>query len=224
VTAHKGEVALSDLKIGNPEGFNTATAIEFERVELKVDIKSFKTDEPIINLVSIAEPKITLEQGLRKSNLSVLLENASRFKGEEAPAEEAPEGANKKVRVDKVVVEGSTVAVSAPILKGAELSYRLPTIEMNDIGGGGKPVSVAESISIFFREILAKSIEAASGVQGMPSELVSDLDAGFKGALGNLTGETEQRLREAGGQIGEQLRQGIGGLLGRPTPTPEPQS
>ena len=140
ISPTSGEVALHGLVIGNPEGFKTASAMEIDEARVRVDLKSFTSGEPTIHLASMSAPKITLEQGLRKSNLSELVKSASRFGGDGSePAqpeptdadEETEENAEMKIKIDKVLVTDATVALSAPILQGKEISYTLEPIEMN---------------------------------------------------------------------------------------------
>ena len=102
ISVREGGCTLEGLVIGNPKGFKSKEFFSVDRVDVKVDIKSFKSDEPVIHLVSMTNPEITLEQGLTKSNMSVIIKNASRFETEE---EEEKKGSEKKIRIDKVIVK-----------------------------------------------------------------------------------------------------------------------
>lgn len=236
ISPTSGEIVLQGLVIGNPEGFNTASAMEIGEARVRVDLKSFTSGEPTIHLASLSEPKITLEQGLHRSNLSELVKSASRFGGDgsqpaapepAAADDETEENAEMRIRIDKVLVTDATVALSAPILQGKEISYTLGPIEMNDLGGkDGDSVTVAEAIEQFFTEILTASVEEGSGV--MPD----DLKQLFDGSLADVTGGAEQaaekvqaeidqetqKLEEAAGKLGDSVdraKEGLSNLLKR---------
>lgn len=214
----QGSVGIAGLVIGNPEGFHTQSAISLDEVSVEADLMSFRTDEPLIRLISIQRPKVTLEQGLRSSNLSTLIASASRFgadgeppaeEEEEEEAEPTPEGAEMKLKLEKIVVADTTVAVSAPILKGAEASYTLSTIELDDVGGKDAYVTVAELLRIILTEILMKSVEAAQGV--IPDDLQSSLSRGAT-ELGTSLSETLVGDQELGEAVSEGLSGAVGGI------------
>lgn len=214
-----GEVALRGLKIGNPEGFKTESAFYLEEATVRADLASFTGDSPTIELISIVGAKVTLEQGLRSSNLSTLVESASRFSsGEAGEAEEAPDGetadaSSKQIKIDRVVLENTRVSLSAPILMGQEVGYTLSTIEMTDLGGESERVSIAEALRIFIEKILAVSLEEGTGV--MPGDLLASLTGGLGGVAEGITGGVEKAIEGIGSQVGgieEGLKGSIEGL------------
>lgn len=215
-----GEVALLGLTIGNPEGFKTASALEFSEARVKVDLASFRTDSPTIHNILLSGPKITLEQGLRNSNLKQLIRNASRLVpegGDEAEPEEepeAPEGASKMIRVDLMTLENTTVAVSAPILRGKEFSYTLNNFELTNIGGEGNHLSVPKLLKAILTEILKQSVKGGEGT--LPTELQAVLSTDIGGSLDGAKSQVRdaldtaaESLKEKAGEIGEKL----GGLF-----------
>ncbi len=208
-----GSVKLKGLVIGNPEGFKTEKAFSVDEVTVKVDIKSFATDEPNIKLISIKSPEITLEQGFKGSNLSRLVENASRLESEEA--EEAPEGSQKNVRIGEVIVDGAQIALSAPVLRGKEISFPLPRIELNDIGGEKEPVSIAEAMEVFFTEILSQSIKAGKGIipPGLDEALQKSLDSALE-SIGDASGVLKEGVEELKEKTGI-LKEATRGLFGK---------
>lgn len=208
-----GSVKLKGLVIGNPEGFKTEKAFSVDEVTVKVDIKSFTTDEPNIKLISIKSPEITLEQGFKGSNLSQLVENASRFESKEA--EEPPEGSQKKIKIDKIVINGAQIALSAPVLQGKEISFPLPGIELNDIGGEKERVSIAEAMQLFFTEILSQSIKAGGGIipPGLDESLQKSLDSALEG-IRDASGVLKEGVEELKEKTGI-LKEGTRSLFGK---------
>lgn len=212
-----GEVALRGLKIGNPDGFKTESAFYLEEATVRADLASFTGDSPTIELISIIGAKVTLEQGLRSSNLSTLIESASRFSsGEAGEAEEAPDGetadaSSKQIKIDRIVLENTRVSLSAPILMGQEVGYTLSTIEMTDLGGESERVSIAEALRIFIKKILAVSLEEGTGV--MPGDLLASLTGGLGGVAGGIAGGVEKAIEGIGSQVGD-IGEGLAGATG----------
>lgn len=169
-----GSLSMEGLVIGNPEGFKTKEAFSMDKIEVSLDIKSFRTNEPIIKLISIENPRITLEQGFKNSNLKQLMKNASRFEGE-TPVEDTPESqaAQKEVRIDKLIVSGAKVSLSAPVLQGQALSVPVPRIELAELGGKKEPITVAKSIKIFLNAVLEETLKSGKGI--IPADLTKDI-------------------------------------------------
>lgn len=214
-----GSCKLEGLVIGNPERFKTDNAFSVEEVFVELDLGSFKTDEPVVKLVEIRKPHITMEQGLRGSNWSTLIKSASRFEGEEAPEEDA-KGAKKKIRIDKVIVDNASVSISAPMLQGKAATLSIPRFEMDDVGGAGKRVSVAESIKIFFTKIMETVLKQAGGV--VPSDLIDsmgsslgDVTEGFQESLSGAADTAKDASEKTTDQLkkgGEELKEGVEGV------------
>ena len=190
----RGKAILEGLVIGNPEGYKTNEAFSVDRVEVTLNIKSFLTDEPTVTLVYVKNPHITLEQGFTGSNLTKLTDNAEQIQSTE---EKAPKASNKKIKIDKIVVEGAKVSVSAPILQGKALTIPLPRIEMNDFGGKKGRMTIAQSIKEFFNEIIKAIASAGSGI--LPDDLGKTLNNSIKGVTNTLS----KGAGEAAGQIGK---------------------
>lgn len=200
-----GKFEIADLVIGNPEGFNTRSAFKIRQATVTADLASFRTDSPTISLIEITEPKVTLEKGLRTSNLKELINNASRFQSgetsvqEEVAPEEAPDAAKKKLKIEKVIIDGTEVALSAPILQGQEVVFPVTRIEMDDIGEEKERVGIAEFLKITLNKILTATLSQGGslipdsfgtfgdvGTQavGTVKEGLSGTTEGFKGLLG----------------------------------------
>lgn len=209
-----GSCTLEGLVIGNPAGFKTKEAFSVDKVDVKVDIKSFKSDEPVVKLVSVKNPRITLEQGFRGSNLTKLIENASRFETKEGEKEKPKaEESQKKIRIDKVIVSGAKVKISAPILQGEGVAVPLPRIEMNDIGGKKEPVTIAQAIKIFFTKIFTETIKSGKGI--IPEDLDKLLTESFQGlvkTIGDVPDFAVEGAEEVFGQLkkgGETVKDGV---------------
>lgn len=74
-----GSIELDNLVIENPRGFQQERAFSLGRIYVQADVNSFRSDLPVINRITIEDPQITLEYGLKGSNFDQLIENANRF-------------------------------------------------------------------------------------------------------------------------------------------------
>jgi len=205
----EGLVEFRDIVIGNPKDktYGTDRAMRFGIVKAKANIKSFRTDEPVINLVQLSQAEITMEARLGGSNLQDLMDNASRLApkeeaGAEKPAEQpaAEEKSQKAIKIEKVVVEGTKVRVAIPFQKGGKtLDVALPSIEMNDLGGKKQGVTPAEAMREFFAGLIGGIKKSGSGI--LPDDVLGDMGA----ALNKLPGG----LRDAG----KSATEGVGGAV-----------
>ncbi len=225
VKVTEGSVELSGLHIGKPEGFKTDESFSVETIKVKVDIKSFTGDSPTVDLIEIIGPRITLEQGLRKSNFSEMIKSASRFSSDTPEAEdEEPEAAGKPVIIKKILVTEAKVSISAPLLQGKKATIPLPKVEIDDLGSESDPIAPAEAIGEFFKRLFSEALKAGKGI--IPDdlgELLGDSLEGAKAAaakVGEELGDAKEALgdqlkgaKESLGEATEKAKEGLKGLL-----------
>lgn len=203
----KGAVSLEGFVIGNPEGFDGKELFSADKIDVALDIKSFSTNEPTIKLISMKNASVTLEQKLSGSNVSKLIDNASRLQGEkkEEPKEK-PAASEKKIKIEKILLEGTKAGVVAPFTGGKALSVPIPRIEMNDLGGNKEPMNIPQAISAFFKEIVKAIL--SSGKNILPADFDKQLGAAFSGAT-EAVGKAGEKVMDSVGDAAK----GIGGLL-----------
>ena len=78
-----GNGRLSDLFVGNPEGYHTASAIKVGDINVGLQVGSVLSDTLVVEGVNIQAPEITLEGSLSGNNLSKILDNLNAAAGEE---------------------------------------------------------------------------------------------------------------------------------------------
>jgi|GEM_PF-238400 len=206
-----GKAKISDLKIGNPEGFDEVDAISLGSLDLKLDPKSLMGGDTIhIYEIVINEPEIFVE-GLKAKNLIKLSENAESYgkkpmnEAEKAEAKEkAKEEAKaqkeaekngtakptKKVVIDKLTIVGGKVKLKTLLTAGVAAPIPLPKIEINDIGKE-KDANIADVFTI----------------------LISEITGAVFGLVSNVGGLGVDAVKGVGG-IGADTVKGVGGLLG----------
>jgi hypothetical protein len=210
VNPFTGMVRITGLVIGNPQGFNTPSAMELNDFKLKIKMSSLFSKAIVIEEILIDAPQITYEKGLRSSNLSTLQANLAPAKTE-TPAPEA-KPAKKKSAAKKVIIEdfqlnGAKVNVTFTALGGKKLTLPLPDIKMKNIGRNSGGANPAEVISEVFNSVSKAVVEAVASVGNAAGDAL-------KGAGGAAT-DAAKGATDAAKGAADSIKKGLGGLLGK---------
>ena len=191
-----GSGRLSDLFVGNPEGFKTESAIKVGDISVSVDVGSVLKDTIVINSVRIKAPEITFEGGLGGNNISKILDNVTAATGGDKPAAKdakaEPAKPGKKIIIKDLTVEGAKLHASITLLGGKELTLPLPTLHLTDIGAKENGVTAGEAIKQTLTPLLAS---------------ITDV---IKSAASNIG----KGVGEVGKEAGSQLNKATEGLKG----------
>lgn len=210
-----GEAALKGFNMGNPSGFNSAKAMSFDLVSVRLDTASLTGDTILIREVVIARPEVIYEiTRTGSSNIGTIKKNVDDFAKAVGggPAKEEAAAGGKKLIIENLHVRDGRVSVAADFLQGREMAAPLPAIHLKDIGkgkGGATPAEVADQL------ITAISRSAAAAVSRLdPGKMME----GAKGAADDARKLLEGGAGEAGKSI-EDATRGIGdslkGVLGK---------
>lgn len=197
VSPFSGDASLSNLVVGNPQGFKTPSALTLEAMHVSLDVGSVLSETVAIREIIISAPEITYELGPGGSNLAVLQKNVEAFRGggaeegEQAPP--APQG-GKKVTIDRLRVERAKLLVSAAPVQTEPVILTLPDIELKNLGKGTQGTSLAAAAEQLLEEINRQAAKAVASVD-------------IKG----LAEKSRKEAEGAAGGIGEKLK----GLLGK---------
>lgn len=145
----RGRLTLTDLVVGNPEGFQSDHSFRLGVLDLVVDTRSLFTDRILVRSVRITGPEITYEAGLGGSNIGRILDNLKpKDEGGDARSERPSGGQEsaKKVEIQDLVVEGARVRVTVRGLGGHAVVIPLPPIHLTDIGKDTGGVSMREAV------------------------------------------------------------------------------
>ncbi|MFA4945688.1 MAG: AsmA family protein [Lentisphaeria bacterium] len=197
VSPHRGHFELTNLVVGNPEGFKTPRAFALGKVRIEVAPGSLFKDTIHVRELLIEAPEITYELGLAGSNLGAIQKNVEKVAGGAKPAEKpaapAPAKPGKKVIIDKVSINGGKIILGTSLLAtGAPIP--LPNLQLTDIGKAQQGTSIAEAV----KEILAAIIRSVTDVA--------------KGAAGEI-GAATQGMGDAARQAGESLKDSASGII-----------
>ncbi len=199
-----GTIRLTNLHVGNPDGFKTPAMFELGEVHVELDAKSLLGDMIIIRKVAVNAPHITYEKALLDSNFGVLLKQLQRGK-EKTPEQKAAEGKaqkmGKKVVIDELVVSDPALNVSITAAGGHYIPVKLGRVELKDIGKERGGATLADAIQIIFSVITSNVENAVLGA----GDLV--------GSAGRLIGSGAKTV---GGVVesASSVVSGLGGLLG----------
>lgn len=131
-----GKGSISNLFIGNPEGFRTAHALKVGRVDVDIDIGSITGDVILVRRISIEAPEVIYEKGDSMTNFDAIQKNVAAYLG---PGEKKDTG--KKLIVDLLVIRDAKAEASAAFMGGKTVGVPLPDITLKNIGRakGGVP-------------------------------------------------------------------------------------
>jgi hypothetical protein len=200
-----GSGSLSQLFVGNPDGYKTPFAIQMGSIKVGVKIGSVFSDTVVVDEINIQDPEITLEGTLDGNNLSTILNNlkgsgSAQEKQTNAPA--ASDGKpSKKFIVKDIVLSGAKLHVNVSGFgKSLAKDLSIPDVHLQNVGNGEGGATPAELTIQILQPVLNEAIVVAAdelkkqGVQQLQNELNkqlqkqgnTDLNKAAQGALTNL--------------------------------------
>lgn len=212
ISPSTGEGALRGFTLGNPPGFNTASAARLGEIRVRLDIGSITGDTIVIREILISAPEITYELGSGGSNIDAIRSNVAAFTGGGAKAAPggtetvAGEQGGRKLIIENLRIRGGKIKISATFLQGKTMTVPLPAIHLKDIGkdkGGAAPGEVVEKIMA--------EISRSAGSAVSPLGVGKAMDAVKKGAE-DMKKALERGARGATDAIGKGARD-IGGAI-----------
>ena len=188
-----GSGTLTNLQVGNPEGWSEGNAFSLGRIHLKLQPSSLLGSGPImIDELVIDSPTFTYEQRLRGgSNIKDLLDNIQASVGgsAEAPAGEEEQPPQKFI-IRKLRLSGGTVNVGVQI---ANATVPLPELSYDDLGVQEGGITGGEIANRVLRDVLGRVVSVATteGLKALPENAGGTLQSVTKG-LQNLLGPRPQ--------------------------------
>ena len=190
VSVTSGVGALRGLRVGNPKGFATDSALRLGEISLKLDVATVTSDPVVIKEIVVRAPEVTYELGEAGSNIDALKRNVDRYAkqksaGRQGKSGDGGDGAKgPKLIIENLYVRDGKVTVSATGLGGKSLSVALPAVHLKNIGkntGGATPDQVMK--------VVFKSVSGNVGKAVAPlalDKLTGAAESGAAGAKGAL--------------------------------------
>lgn len=210
-----GMAMVKNIKIGNPKGYQSPYLFYLKELDVQIDISSLASDTIIIEKINITAPEINYEtDGLKKSNVSDILDNiqkntASDNSSEPKPQKEdnADESSKKVIIKSLVVTDGKVAAILGKGALKAPITVSLPTIKMSNIGQEKQGSSPVETITA----VITKILQTAS--QAVLSANLAGLQDAAQNVAGNLK-KGAQNLQQQGKDALDNLKN-LGGLFSK---------
>ena len=219
ISLTSGKGALRGLKVGNPSGFATDSAMSLGAISVDLNTETVGSDTIVIREVVIAKPEVTYEiDDKGNSNIQTIQKNVQSFAGGKSGASGKSSGSassgskdeGPKLVIENLYVRDGTVNVSASALKGQKMSAKLPTVHLKDIGkkqGGATPAEIAEMVIA----AVGKNATRAVGTLNVDKLVKGISDKAMKEA----GKEAEGVLKGALGKSGKEAEGALKNLLGK---------
>lgn len=171
-----GEFAMQDLKIANPDGFQSPHFLHLENGNTQVTLSSISENTVVLPMLTLAGIDMHLEKKGDKSNYDVIFENLSRFNSEDKPQKED----GKKFIIREVLLKDIVVHVEVDLLLSGETKLDLPIdeIRMENVGSdsdGG--VLLSELTSVLMKQLMLEIVKRGGGL--IPADMLDELGQGL---------------------------------------------
>jgi len=137
-----GEGEISGLRLGNPKGFKTESALKVGTIRLRMDSTSIAGDVVLIHEVIIQSPDVTYESGAAGNNLETIQKNIESYVARFSGARKDDTAPKKKLIIENLYIRDARVNVNTALTIGQTVSSPVPDLHLRDIGkreGGASP-------------------------------------------------------------------------------------
>ena len=137
-----GEGEISGLRLGNPKGFKTESALKVGTIRLRMDPTSIAGEVVLIHEVIIQSPEVTYESGAAGNNLETIQKNIESYVARFSGARKDDAAPKKKLIIENLYIRDARVSVNTALTIGQTVSSPVPDLHLRDIGkreGGASP-------------------------------------------------------------------------------------
>jgi uncharacterized protein involved in outer membrane biogenesis len=194
-----GKLALQNLLINNPPGYQHDKLLELKNAEIEIDVKSLLSDVVNIKEIKLDGVNVVIEQrGISGNNLQdviTAIRNGSK------------EGEGKKLRVDNLEISNITVRMKLPSVPAQDdtITLELSTIRMTNLGYDNK-LDMADLSGEIVLAIANRVVEQGVGV--LPKDIITTLTPTL-----DKTIDLSTRIIESTEDIGKEITEGLKSLL-----------
>ncbi len=196
-----GQLIISDLVVGNPEGYSSKDAFAVKTVDIDLKTMSIlKGDVIEIEKILIEAPEISFETKNGKSNFDTMMakaQSAEKAEESEDPKDTPDAKPTKKVVIDEFILNGSKVSYASKITFGKPITIPLPPLTLHDIGKASGGATMIEALNQVISgivgglkdaitELATGSMDVLKGVSKGGTEALDNVTKGGTKALGNL--------------------------------------
>jgi hypothetical protein len=184
ISPHDGRGRLRNLEIGNPPGFTASRSARFGDVILEIDPATLRSDVVHVRAIGVNAPTIVYERGDKGTNLDVIAKNIEAYSKRTGDSDGSARmrGAKRRFIIDRLLIRGAKVTMTAPALKGQGVGFDLADIELRDIGKGQDGLTASQ----------VTAVVAGAIISGVAKRVLTNIDllrkGGVEGAIDALKG------------------------------------
>ena len=202
-----GVLTISQVKVGNPEGYSKNKAFAVEKVEIGLKTSSLFSDTIEITKIQIDAPAISYESKDGKSNFDTMLANAKKNAEEQKAKKPNERRSTRKVIIDEFSLNSGKVSVTSGLTLGKAMMIPLPSVTVRDIGKASGGASFADALTQVINGILNGLTQAITGAAGAAADMLKGLEGvatkgvtdAAKGAADAAKGATDSLKGAASG-------------------------
>ena len=190
-----GRLVVSQLVVGNPQGFSDKPAFAVDKVDVALNLRSLLSDTIVVKRIAVDSPAISYESKDGTTNFDAIQANAKKSESEEkakkAEAKDEKKAA-KKVVIELFTLSGGKVSYSSAVTFGKSVTLPLPPLTLKDIGkesGGASPV---EAVTEVLNKVVGSIGEAVTSVAGKAGDLLK----GAAGGAGSAAKDAANSLKK----------------------------
>jgi hypothetical protein len=164
VSIFSGEGELTNLRIGNPEGYSDGRAFDLGRIRIAIDPKSVASDVIHIRKLVVDGPRLLVEFDPRgRNNLKTILNHVKAAAGGGTSTTKAPSGGGdgKKLIIDEFRFENAEARALAPSLN-LDKTLKLPPVVLKNLGARQGGAAAADIAGQVLRPIVDATVGAAT--------------------------------------------------------------
>lgn len=186
-----GKASITDLHVGNPEGFSQSNAFELNRIDVELDLLSLTKPVVVINRISIDGAQVFAEQVGTTTNLQVIKDNMASDASASASAK--PDSDTAESSTPNVAIALFEFTDAKAVVKSqqfGEESVNVPNIVLQQIGSPEEGVTIESAAQSLMQPLMKKVI-----AEIQKQVLDEQVDKAFKKALGDKAGQYKEALK-----------------------------
>ena len=194
ISLTEGKGQISGLRVAEPKGFGSGSAVSLGQIALGINIASLKSLDPVvIDLIRIDAPSVHyVVNASGQSNLTTIQNNIERYTRSDSPkAEEktAQQGGQATlISIRTLSVENGQISADLSAIGLSPQKATLPAIQASNLGGkrGAPPAQIAVSLA---QKIMADVLVAVG-----KSQIAPQVNRLLKEAVGEETSRNVKGL------------------------------
>ena len=221
VGVFSGRVAMTDLRVSNPPGFESPHFMRVDQGGIAVTLGTLMQDKVVLPELTLSGLRLNPIHHQGQANYKTIIDNLKKFESKEgSAAEPGPSRQGKRFVIEKVSIRDVQVEVELLPVGGSltKVPVVIERLELENVGSDSeKGVLLAELTDVILKGILTAVLNQAGHV--LPADIAGELTAGLgrlKG-LGDVSvqvvGEVTAVVVEQVGAVTEKLAKGAGKVV-----------